>query len=109
MPIIITSRGARIPEEGATRCACGSKYWDEDRCHSCGELYVGEVVRPDEVQPGDRLMRELRPGDPDSRLVFYVKRLGPTRTREGEPVALLSALTTEGSWVSLVDGVLTRA
>lgn len=25
-----------LPEEGWTRCSCGSKYWDGDVCHSCG-------------------------------------------------------------------------
>lgn len=28
------------PEEGVDRCACGSKYWDGDRCHSCGDRFV---------------------------------------------------------------------
>lgn len=31
---------APLPEEGCDRCACGSKYWDGDRCHSCGEKFI---------------------------------------------------------------------
>lgn len=27
------------PQEGCTRCGCGSKYWDGDFCASCGERY----------------------------------------------------------------------
>jgi hypothetical protein len=27
------------PREGIDRCACGGKYWDGDRCHSCGERF----------------------------------------------------------------------
>lgn len=27
------------PIEGLTRCECGSKYWDGNRCHSCGDKY----------------------------------------------------------------------
>jgi len=27
------------PYEGLTRCDCGAKYWDGDRCHSCGDRY----------------------------------------------------------------------
>lgn len=27
------------PTEGVTRCDCGSKYWDGNVCHSCGERY----------------------------------------------------------------------
>ena len=27
------------PYEGLTRCDCGAKYWDDDRCHSCGDRY----------------------------------------------------------------------
>lgn len=27
------------PEEGCTRCDCGSKYWDGNRCHSCGDRF----------------------------------------------------------------------
>ena len=29
------------PQEGCTRCWCGSKYWDGDICHSCGEKWDG--------------------------------------------------------------------
>lgn len=28
------------PVEGIDRCYCGSKYWDENVCHSCGEKFV---------------------------------------------------------------------
>lgn len=28
-----------IPREGIDRCYCGSKYWDGDTCHSCGDTY----------------------------------------------------------------------
>ena len=27
------------PEEGCTRCDCGSKYWDGLTCHSCKETF----------------------------------------------------------------------
>lgn len=27
------------PREGYDLCPCGCKYWDGDRCHSCGETY----------------------------------------------------------------------
>ena len=27
------------PQEGITRCWCGSKYWDGETCHSCGEKW----------------------------------------------------------------------
>lgn len=28
--------GNVIAKEGITRCFCGSKYWESDKCHSCG-------------------------------------------------------------------------
>lgn len=28
-----------LPREGIDRCDCGSKYWDGDVCHSCGEKW----------------------------------------------------------------------
>lgn len=28
-----------LPREGVDRCSCGAKYWDGDRCHSCGERF----------------------------------------------------------------------
>jgi hypothetical protein len=28
-----------MPREGIDRCGCGSKYWDGDRCHSCGDQF----------------------------------------------------------------------
>lgn len=28
--------GNVVAEEGCTRCACGSKYWEADRCVDCG-------------------------------------------------------------------------
>ena len=38
--------------EGVVRCVCGCKYWDDLRCHSCGE-------------PADlkRAKRDLQMGD----------------------------------------------
>ena len=33
------------PTEGVTRCECGSKYWDGDKCHDCGEKYRKESRR----------------------------------------------------------------
>lgn len=29
--------GNLIAQEGCTRCACGCKYWENDRCIDCGE------------------------------------------------------------------------
>jgi hypothetical protein len=31
----------RLAEEGVTRCACGCKYWEHDRCIDCG-LWAGD-------------------------------------------------------------------
>lgn len=28
-----------LPVEGCDRCVCGAKYWDGDRCHSCGDRW----------------------------------------------------------------------
>jgi len=28
--------GNVVAEEGCTRCACGCKYWEGDRCIDCG-------------------------------------------------------------------------
>jgi len=28
-----------LPREGVGRCHCGAKYWDGNRCHSCGEEF----------------------------------------------------------------------
>lgn len=28
------------PTEGVTRCSCGSKYWDDATCASCGERWT---------------------------------------------------------------------
>ena len=28
--------GNRTAEEGVSRCRCGSKYWERDRCIDCG-------------------------------------------------------------------------
>ncbi len=30
-----------LPEEGMTRCYCGAKYWDGNKCHSCGATWDG--------------------------------------------------------------------
>jgi hypothetical protein len=31
--------GNKRAKEGVHRCWCGSKYWEEDVCHSCGEEF----------------------------------------------------------------------
>lgn len=35
----MTTQSGTTPREGVDRCACGSKYWDANRCHSCGEAF----------------------------------------------------------------------
>ena len=30
------AHGNTVAEEGCTRCECGSKYWEHDRCIDCG-------------------------------------------------------------------------
>jgi hypothetical protein len=39
---MFTNKGGNMekPVEGVDRCYCGSKYWDENVCHSCGEKFV---------------------------------------------------------------------
>ena len=29
------AHGNSVAEEGVTRCSCGAKYWEHDRCVSC--------------------------------------------------------------------------
>lgn len=31
-----------MPQEGVDRCICGSKYWDDNLCHSCGAKFKPE-------------------------------------------------------------------
>lgn len=33
--------GNRLAREGCDRCACGCKYWESDRCVSCGAAFTG--------------------------------------------------------------------
>ena len=35
--------GNRFAKEGCTRCECGSKYWENDICHSCGKPFLALV------------------------------------------------------------------
>lgn len=39
--------GNAVAQEGCDRCACGCKYWENDRCIDCG-THVAEIQRPDE-------------------------------------------------------------
>ena len=32
------SYGNMVAEHGCTRCACGNKYWEFDKCTSCGYI-----------------------------------------------------------------------
>lgn len=32
------------PREGIDRCACGCKYWDGNRCHSCKEIFQPDAT-----------------------------------------------------------------
>ncbi len=31
----------RLPQDGQDVCDCGSKYWDLNTCHSCGQTHQG--------------------------------------------------------------------
>ena len=35
--------GNRFAKEGCTRCECGSKYWENDICHSCEKPFLALV------------------------------------------------------------------
>lgn len=44
-----------VAVEGCTRCVCGCKYWENDRCVDCGRLAaVSEDASP-EQQEADRV------------------------------------------------------
>lgn len=62
----------------------------------------GDRVRPEDVVPGDHLRRTLRPGDATSVLTFTIDKMGLC---EG---GYYTARTTDGSWLDLNTGVLTR-
>jgi hypothetical protein len=60
--------------EGCTRCACGSKYWEKDRCVDCharpaasytlyGGVHVGSLHRPN-ANPVLQWMRDDDMSDP---------------------------------------------
>lgn len=34
--------------EGCTRCGCGCKYWENDRCVDCGSNAPTHVLEPDD-------------------------------------------------------------
>lgn len=36
--------GNRVAVEGCTRCACGSKYWEHDKCIDCRTYVLSEGV-----------------------------------------------------------------
>jgi hypothetical protein len=36
------AHGNRLAREGVDRCPCGAKYWEHDRCVSCGDKFVPE-------------------------------------------------------------------
>lgn len=36
-------RGNSWAQEGVDRCECGSKYWENDHCHSCGAEWTPEA------------------------------------------------------------------
>ena len=38
----LTREPSPTPIDGTDVCFCGSKYWDGNRCHSCGDKFTGE-------------------------------------------------------------------
>lgn len=51
---------AARPLEGLTRCPCGAKYWDDDRCASCGDRYRPDPEAPPRI---DSVLGPLGPGE----------------------------------------------
>lgn len=41
------------PRDGLDRCDCGSKYWDGDICHSCGEKCSLRLCEQNCTEPAD--------------------------------------------------------
>lgn len=45
---MMDDHGNQIAVEGSTRCVCGVKYWENDRCIDCGRSPVRSIT-PEEV------------------------------------------------------------
>ena len=86
------------PEEGCTRCACGSKYWDGDTCASCGEKWDGydysDSADPRRVRSAQDLVQE----DNKSTLPIFGSKTesGAYDYMPGVPAA--GHVTGGGSW-----------
>lgn len=42
------AHGNRLAVEGVTRCHCGCKYWEHDRCTDCGTQADDDLVKGDD-------------------------------------------------------------
>ena len=47
-PLAADRDGNVLAEEGVTRCACGCKYWEHDRCIDCGLHADDDLVKGDD-------------------------------------------------------------
>jgi hypothetical protein len=43
--------GNRYAREGCDRCDCGAKYWEKDRCHSCGKRWEARFRGTEDTAP----------------------------------------------------------
>jgi hypothetical protein len=59
-----------FPVEGLTRCSCGSKYWDADVCHSCGEPYGAVNKVPYGILTVGELIEYLKGVDPNTHVLM---------------------------------------
>jgi len=78
--------GNRYAEEGLDRCACGSKYWEQDRCVDCGTPVTMRSRRSPEFggfrhPAGGRLTATMyggaywgTPGEPNANPVLAAMR-----------------------------------
>jgi hypothetical protein len=49
------------PKDGSHRCDCGSKYWEGNKCHSCGQKWVPQPTY--EPQKGHATRRAFGTGE----------------------------------------------
>lgn len=73
-------------EEGVDRCGCGAKYWENDRCVSCGEKF-----RPAEIEDEDQWVVQavwdthstlrIEVYNPGVWLVRAIKNLPPSQVK----------------------------
>lgn len=96
------------PAEGLSRCGCGSKYWDANICHSCGEPFrlptnVDDFGNPYSVEGNTTLAEDAAKAVDAAQEVYVAAMAARDEARLAYEIANAAAVLAGQAFDAAID------